>query len=307
MSRVMLALAQYPIGQFADPAAWRRKLEQWVGEAARAGAQLLLFPEYASMELASLLTPALQADLQGQIHAMQEFLPAYRRAHADLARSYGITLVAGTFPVRTDDGGRFVNRAHVYAPDGAESFQDKRQMTRFEGEGWGISPGVPQSGGGLKVFNTGLGVRFGIAVCYDVEFPLITHALSEAGADLVLAPSCTDALAGLNRVHIGARARALENQICVAVAQTVGEARWSPAVDVNVGRAAAYCTPDRGLPDNGILAQGETNHSGWVYATPDFALLRAARAEAQVFTRSDWAKQDKPDLTVRPAEFTAPE
>ena len=69
----------------------------------------------------------------------------------------------------------------------------------------------------------------GIAICYDIEFPLIAHAMARAGAELILAPSCTDTIAGANRVHVGARARALENQVYVAVAPTVGQAPWSPA------------------------------------------------------------------------------
>jgi predicted amidohydrolase len=165
-------------------------------------------------------------------------------------------------------------------------------MTRFEREQWGIAGGTL-----LNVFDIG-DCKIGIAICYDIEFPLIAHAMSEAGAELILAPSCTDTLAGANRVHVGARARALENQVYVAVAPTVGEAAWSPAVDVNTGWAALYATPDRGFPDDGILAKGELNHPGWVYAELDFDRLRAARANAQVFTRADWNNQDQPSLKV---------
>ncbi|MEL3889313.1 carbon-nitrogen hydrolase family protein [Ferrovibrio sp. MS7] len=297
MTRLRIACSQYPIGQFADLAAWEAKLEAWVAEAAQAGAKLLLFPEYGAMELASLLSPELQADLLGQIAAMQDLLPAYLAKHAELARQHRVTIVASSFPVRLAENG-FVNRAHVFAPDGRLAWQDKRQMTRFEREEW-----IIQSGTGLQVFDTGLGCRFGIAVCYDVEFPLITRALAEAGADLVLAPSCTDTLAGLHRVHVGARARALENQIYLAVAQTVGEARWSPAVDINRGQAGIYATPDRGFPDDGVLALGETDKPGWTYATLDIAALAAARANAQVFTRRDWTTQAAPDLTVTTAAF----
>ncbi|WP_428249124.1 carbon-nitrogen hydrolase family protein [Ferrovibrio sp.] len=297
MTSLRIACSQYPIGQFADLAAWRAKLDAWVSEAAGNGAKLLLFPEYGAMELASLLSTELQADLLGQIAALQAFLPDYLAHHAALARQHRVTIVASSFPVRQPDNS-FVNRAHVFAPDGAMAWQDKRQMTRFEREEW-----IIQSGSGLNVFDTGLGCRFGVAVCYDVEFPLITRALAEAGADLVLAPSCTDTLAGLHRVHVGARARALESQIYLGVAQTVGEARWSPAVDINRGQAGIYATPDRGFPDDGVLALGETDKPGWTYATLDFAALAAARANAQVFTRRDWAMQHQPDLKVSTASF----
>jgi predicted amidohydrolase len=188
--------------------------------------------------------------------------------------------------------GRIRNRAYLMSPSGKVDFQDKRQMTRFEKERWGISGGQE-----LKIFDIGE-TRIGIAVCYDIEFPLIAHALAKAGADLVLAPSCTDTMAGANRVHVGARARALENQIYVAVAPTVGNADWSPAVDVNTGWAAVYSTPDRGFPDDGILAKGALDEPGWVTAELDFEALKRARDQAQVFTARDWDAQALPGLSV---------
>jgi predicted amidohydrolase len=152
-------------------------------------------------------------------------------------------------------------------------------------------------GEALKVFDLGE-AKIGIAICYDIEFPLIAHAMSVAGADLILAPSCTDTMAGAHRVHLGARARALENQIYVALSPTVGNAPWSPAVDENHGWAAVYGTPDRGFPDDGILAKGELDQPGWIAADLDFTKLRAARQTAQVFTRRDWDGQSRPSLSV---------
>ncbi|MBP7062679.1 carbon-nitrogen hydrolase family protein [Ferrovibrio sp.] len=299
MTMLRIACAQYPIHAFADPAQWAGKVSAWVEEAAQAGARLLLFPEYGAMELASLLSPNLQNDLGGQIAALQELLPAFLARYAGLAQRHGVSIVAPSIPVLQPGG--YVNRAHVFAPDGGMAWQDKRQMTRFEREEW-----IIQGGAELRLFDTGLGCRFGLAICYDVEFPLIARALAEAGADLVLAPSCTDTLAGMHRVHVGARARALESQIYVAVAQTVGEAQWSPAVDVNHGFAAIYATPDRGFPDDGILAQGALNQPGWVYADLNCALLSQARSNAQVFTRRDWAGQHLPSLDVGLADFAPP-
>ena len=285
-----LALAQYPIGRFASLADWKANAARWVEEAAGNGVQLLVFPEYGGMALTSLLPEALQQDLRGQIPALEKFHADFVSTWAGLAQKHGVFIQAPSLPVAAD--GKIHNRAYLFAPSGGHDFQDKRQMTRFEKEAWDIAGGDT-----LKVFDIGE-AKIGIAVCYDIEFPHIAHAMSAAGADLILVPSCTDTLAGANRVHVGARARALENQIYVAVAPTVGEAAWSPAVDVNTGWAAVYATPDRGFPDDGILARGELNKPGWVYVELDFGLLRAARANAQVFTRADWDSQDQPSLKV---------
>lgn len=290
-----IACAQYPILRFASFANWRADAAARVAEAAQDGADLLVFPEYGGMALTALLPEALQQDLTGQIAALQPLHDDYRDAWRDLARAHGVHILAPSLPVAVD--GKFHNRSYLCGPDGKVAHQDKRQMTRFESEQWGITGGAT-----LKVFDIGP-ATIGIAICYDIEFPLIARAMAEAGADLILAPSCTDTRAGSNRVHVGARARALESQVFVAVAPTVGEARWSPAIDVNVGQAAVYAAPDWGLPDDGTLALGEADRPGWVTAELDFARLRATRTEAQVFTRRDWPGQALPDLHVTPVKL----
>ena len=80
----------------------------------------------------------------------------------------------------------------------------------------------------------------GMNICYDSEFPLLARAMAEAGAELLLVPSCTERVSGYHRVRTGARARALENQIAAMVSPTVGDALWSPAVDRNTGAAGIY-------------------------------------------------------------------
>ena len=292
MSRLRLAVAQYPVG---EPANWQQaaeKLRRWVAEAAGAGAELLVFPEYAAMELAAVFAPKLRASLTGQLQALQGLLPEYLALHRTLAVEHGVHLLAGSFPVQLGDG-RFVNRAHVFSPQGM-GWQDKQIMTRFEREEWGIT-----SAPGLKLFDTAIG-RFGICTCYDIEFPLLARALAEAGAQVILAPSCTDTVAGYWRVRLGAQARALENQCIVVQAPLVGEAAWSPAVDVNLGRAGVFAPPDRGLPDDGVLALGEWNQPQWLHAELDLAALDAVRREGQVLNHRDWAEQ--PALPLPPVE-----
>jgi predicted amidohydrolase len=291
---VKLALAQYPIGRFASLDDWQADTAKWVARAVKDGATLLSFPEYGGMALTSLLPPALQQDLRGQIAALEEFHADFVATFALLAVRHRVFIQAPSLPVMVPEAGkvRIHNRAYLLSPSGKVDFQDKRQMTRFEKEQWGINGGQD-----LKIFDIGE-TRIGIAVCYDIEFPLIAHAMAAAGADLILAPSCTDTVAGANRVHVGARARALENQIYVAVAPTVGLADWSPAVDVNTGWAAVYSTPDRGFPDDGILAKGELDAPGWVTAELDFGGLKRAREQAQVFTARDWEAQALPGLAV---------
>lgn len=285
MSRpARLKAAQYPITREAGFGDWRAKLGAWVAEGARNGADLLLFPEYGAMELGALIAPDMQGDLHREIEGMQVLLPAFIETHAELARRHRLHIAASSFPVREADG-RYRNRVHVFGPDGTMAAQDKIVMTRFEREEWDIA-----GGGCLAVIETGF-ARLGLAICYDVEFPLIARALVEAGAEVILAPSCTDTLAGYHRVWVGARSRALENQCIVAVSPTVGSAPWSLAVDENRGRAGIFSAPDRGLPDDGILAAGELDAPGWVAATVDLDAVARVRREGQVLNHRDWPEQ----------------
>ncbi len=278
-----IAAAQYPIEFLGDWTRYEAKIVRWVEEAARNGARLLLFPEYFSMELASLFPAEIHASLPAQLPALQTVLPRFLELFATQAKRHNVIICAGSFPVRVGDGYR--NRSYLFHGDGRSEFQEKLQMTRFENEQWLI-----QGGGDVRVFDTALG-RIAIDVCYDSEFPLIARRQVEMGADLILVPSCTDTLAGYWRVRIGCQARALENQCYVVQSSTVGDAPWSPAVDINIGAAAIYTPVDRGFPDDGVLASGTLNAAQWVYADVDLGAIAQVRREGQVFNFRDWPGQ----------------
>jgi predicted amidohydrolase len=158
-------------------------------------------------------------------------------------------------------------------------------MTRFERDPWGIA-----GGGAVRVFDTAIG-RLGVAICYDVEFPLIARAMVEKGAEVILAPSCTDTLAGFHRVRTGARARALEGQCVVVQVPTVGPAPWSGTLDQNRGAAGFYGPPDDGFPDSGVIAQGPLDTGHVLVADVDRAAIASVRRDGQVLTFAHWSEQ----------------
>lgn len=281
-----VAAAQYPVGRPADFDAWATALSRWVGEAADAGAELLVFPEYGALELASTFGEAMEADLAGQIRAVGGLIDRVDALHVDLARRHGVHILAASLPVLAPDlGGQAVNRARLIGPKGGIGVQDKRIMTPWEREIWGITGNST-----ARVFDTAIG-RIGIAVCYDGEFPLIVRAMVAAGADLILIPSATETVAGAARIRTAGLARALENQIAVVTSPTVGEAPWSPALDHNHGAAGVFVPADKGLPPSGVLAEGAFDAPGWVHATIDFEAIAAVRTQGGVRGRRDWLEQ----------------
>lgn len=283
MRHVTIAAAAYPLDWLDDWAAYEAKARAWVEQAARDGADLLVFPEYGAMELASLGGPAVAADLDAALQEVARHRPAMEALFAALAQAHELYVLAPSGPVI--EGGKRLNRASLFGPNGLIGHQDKAIMTRFEREHWDVTGGA-----GLTLFDTSIG-KIGVVICYDSEFPLLSRALAEAGAEILLAPSCTDTLAGYSRVRIGAMARALENQCVTVQAPTVGDAPWCPAVDENRGAAGVYGPPDRGWPELGVIAHGPLDQPGWVLATVDLDLVAQSRADGAVLPFAHWPEQ----------------
>lgn len=278
-----IASAQYPIGEPKTLAEWEEKVALWVKKGAATGAELLVFPEYAAIEQVASFGPEIAGDLALTLAKSSELAPSRVQFHIDLAKKHNVHILAGSGPIRKPDG-RFVNVAHLITPDGAVGEQEKLVMTPFERQ-WGVTAGTP-----VRVFRTTLGV-LGVAICYDSEFPLLVRAMVEAGADVVLVPSCTERLSGYHRVRTGAMARALENTIATVQSPLVGDAHWSAAVDFNAGAAGIYVPSEQGVSDSGVLAEGTLNAAEWVTATVDLARLKALRESGEMHNYGDWELQ----------------
>ena len=295
MKPLRLGLLQYPVERPAGIATLSAKLDHWLAEGRARGAELLVLPEYACVELGASLCSAPEPDeateLRTMVDAAEDILAVMRQA----AIRAGAWLLPGTLPMRRPDGS-IANRAPLIAPDGRMAFQDKRFMTRFEAERWGVSRGADP-----QVFDTPWG-RIGISICYDVEFPKHVRTQVAAGAWLILAPTCTDSMHGFNRVRFAAQARALENQCYVAITPTVGEAPWSAALDQNRGFAAVFGPVDRGFPEDGLLARGALDAPGWVFCDLDPARIERVRREGAVLNHRDWPTG--PIEPPRPAVFS---
>ncbi len=292
-----LALMQYPIERVAGIAGFAEKLDRLAHAAKARGADLLMLGEYAAVEIAGADVAA--PDIAAELALVTAAAPALIEAMRAVARRHHLWLLPGTLPMveagpMTEAAGMVRNRAPLIAPDGRVAFQEKRVMTRFEAEQWHVSPGAPPA-----VFETPWGL-IGIAICYDIEFPPLVRAQVEAGAWLILCPSCTDTIAGFNRVRLSARARALENQCYVAIAPTVGLAPWSATLDVNRGHAGAFGPVDRGFPEDGVLARGALDEAEMVIVRLDPARLAAVRADGGVRNHADWPAPVPPSARRRP-------
>lgn len=253
----------------------QNRLELAVAE----GAELVVFPEYASFELSSIGKLEKQS-LPQELENLQVYHADFKRGFANLAQRYGLYLLAPTFPVREKN--TFFNRAYFCAPNGKVVYQDKLQMTRFENERWGISAGTS-----MTIIDTPF-CKMGIAICYDSEFPSLVAKMVGLGVELILVPSCTDTLAGFNRVRLAARTRAMENQCYTVLSGLHGLCPWSEAIDQNIGTSGIYGPVDSQATPDGIVAEQKlSKESELTVASIDFALARSIRSDGDVLLFKD--------------------
>ena len=256
-----------------------------------ADVSLSVFPEYAAFEAALIGAP--DGDPDPMIWAERA-----SKAHDDwmailtaAAMEYDQYIVAGSGPVKS--GQSYVNRAVFCAPDGSFAHQDKMIPTPWERDNMQIVGG-PE----LVLFDTPIG-KFGVTICYDTEFPMFARSLVAAGAEAIFAPACTDTQAGQDRVQIGARARALENQCLVVHAPMDGTVLGCDPVAENAGRAGMFGPPDWGQPEGGIYALAHPDNDGWTRQAIDLGRVSAARENGDVKVFRDWRDQGVADLPVK--------
>lgn len=283
-----IATSAYPVTWLETPQDYEQKLASWVGDAAAQGADLLVFPEYAGMELSALAGEQAASDRAQSLRAVADHFDLIETTHRELAKRHGVHILSGSAPALL--GGSYVNRAGLFAPNGDVVWQDKQIMTRFEREDWGV-----EGGGPLQIVDTDLG-RIGILICYDSEFPLLGRALKDV--DLLLVPSCTEAEAGYWRVRIGAMARALELQCVSVMSSLLSEETRFYGVDEGTGAGGVFGPPDTGFPSNGVIALGDMNVAGWTYAEVDIARIAHVRADGVVLNRLHWSEQTPRDQNV---------
>ncbi len=276
-SKLRLGVHAWQVAQVTTLEEYAQHLDHVVAAGAKS-AELLLLPEYSCMEAAAAVAdqPTAAAELAAACRITDRLLEIMIAC----AQRHKTWLMPGSLPYHA--AGKIRNRAPLINPAGKIAFQDKRVMTRFESESWGVQAGEPPG-----VFKTPWGT-IGASICYDSEFPMLARAQVERGAWLLLVPACTDTLHGFNRVRISAQARALENQCFVALAPTVGLAPWSATLDENHGQAGIYGPIDRGFSPDGVIAEGRMDVAGWVFATLDPIALTTVRTQGAVLNHADW-------------------
>jgi predicted amidohydrolase len=277
MKRIRVASLQYFIRPVTTFDQFRDQVVGLVETAKDYRCDLLVFPEYFTLQLLTL--GDVRRPIREQVRGLSGQAPRFLELMDGLARGTAMHIVAGTIPMERDGGIR--NVSHLFTPAGGHGEQGKLHMTRFEAEEWGVSPDS-----NLRVFETSLG-RLAIAVCYDVEFPEVARAAARTGANILLVPSCTDDRQGYLRVRYCAHARAIENQMYVVQSSTVGSLPMVPAVSLNYGQAVIVTPSDFAFARDGILAEGIPNQETMVIGELNLETIVESRAKGTVLPLRD--------------------
>jgi len=199
-----------------DPAANAAALVAGLEAAAGGGARIAFTPE---------MTGLLDRDRQRAAAAIvgeseDRVLAAAREAAARL----GLWVQLGSLALRPGgDETRYVNRGFLIDDAGTiRARYDKLHLFDVDlptGESWRESAAYAP-GDGAVVAQTPAG-RLGLSICYDMRFPDLYRALSDAGAEILAAPAAFTVPTGRAHWHVLLRARAIEaGCFVVAAAQT---------------------------------------------------------------------------------------
>lgn len=250
MTSLRVALLQGPAGSLRSTDDGLAALDDAARRAAARGARLLVTPELSLTGYA----------LGERVAALAE--PADGAAAREVARiaaAHGVAVVYG-YPER--DGEAVYNSVALIGPDG-QTLAGYRKTHLYGG--WEQAHFTP--GGRLVVQADLEGVRIGLLVCYDVEFPETVRAHALAGTELLLAPTAL-----MRPYEIVAEtlvpARAWESQLYVAYVNRLGTEG-----EFDFAGLSCLAAPDGTVPAR--AGRGEE----LLVADVDSGRLHASRAE----------------------------
>jgi predicted amidohydrolase len=198
-----------------EPARNAEALEALVREAAGQGADYVQSPEMTGILVRS------RDELRAKIGTADSDLLV--RKAASLAAELGIHLHLGSTAIALNDG-RIANRAFLFGPDGGLiATYDKIHMFDVDldnGESWRES--ATYASGDRSVVASLPFAELGMAVCYDLRFPLLFRAQASAGAEVLTVPAAFTRQTGEAHWHVLLRARAIENGAFVIAAAQGG-------------------------------------------------------------------------------------
>jgi predicted amidohydrolase len=246
-----------------DVLATRAKVMSWADQAAKAGADIVIFPE---------LILSAGYSLGDQFYEIAEPVPGPSTAAlGEKARQQRMYLVAGI--AERDPTGTVYNTAVIIGRDGefVGSYRKSHIFTPTES--------FFALGTSLPVFDVDFGC-IAVPICYDLEFPEPGRVLCLKGAQMLLTMTAHWAGTGTvgtpqNFIRTIYAARALENRVPVVLSNRVG---------FDAGLNDHFVGLSRIVDANGMtIAEMSDDSEGMITATLDLSEERRKRLEYNYF------------------------
>ena len=147
----------------------------------------------------------------------------------EAAAKAGLWVHLGSVAVRSEGDARWANRGFVIDGTGAiRARYDKLHLFDVDlpasagrdGESW-LESAAYRAGETAVIVDTPVG-RLGLSICYDLRFPDLYRALTDAGASVLAVPSAFTRPTGAAHWHVLLRARAIEAGCFVLAAAQTG-------------------------------------------------------------------------------------
>lgn len=233
-----------------------------IKEAAGRGAKLLVLPETFAIMGGSETERVKAAETFGD-GVIQNFI-------SQQAKQYGVWIVAGTIPIRSDDPARVYAASLLYDAKGKVAARyDKIHLFDVmlsENQEVYTESDTTVPGREPVVVDTPFG-KLGMSVCYDLRFPELYRRLSAQGAQILVVPSAFTEVTGKAHWEPLLRARAIEN-LCYVIAAGQGGYHVNGRTTYGHSMIIDYWGRIRGIQERG---------AGVVISDIDLAALQQTR------------------------------
>lgn len=276
-TNVRIGIVQWEMRPYESLESIINQAEYFIDTVSDYQSDFVLFPEIFNAPLLGAYNDVNQAEAMRKlarfatapiIEKMQEF-----------AVSYNVNIIAGSLPVVEND--KLYNVAYLCRRDGTLDSMKKLHITPSERDSFGMVGGHE-----LRAFDTDCG-KIAVLICYDCQFPELSRLLRDQGAEILFVPYMTDLQTGYQRVRFCAHARAIENEMYVAITGSVGNLPRVDNMDIQYSQSAVFSPSDFAFPASGIVAEATPNTEMVLIADVDLTLLKHLHEEGSVNNLKD--------------------
>ncbi len=222
-----------------------------------------------SGRVAALLRADLRLSIGGLLDVAADTLwEVYTTTYGELARSFGVTVVAPSAYLPDPFDGVIRNLAGVFGPDGNLLGTQAKVVLHHEDED------LAQAGSGWDVIQTEIG-SLGIMLGSDVLFPEVGRILAFQGAEILVGMAACPDPALYHKIRSGMLARMQDNQLFGLISFLVGPNQISRRREAYVGKSAIFAPQELTPRFSGVLVEmGNQRTEGVLSAEWDFNALR---------------------------------